>query len=199
MDLALLARFIPLIAGIALAYHLIFKQQLPTKGIGPTITYFIGILIVFFGISLFVTNFLAGWASDLLSASTNSTEWSGFINTSGGILRDAFGVGDETVVTTGGSTIVTTTGGQPAVSAPQVVIITPAAGDPQAPVIVSPQEQVQPPAAQTGGVSAYTVVAGDTLYEIAQRFGTTVDAIMRSNGLTSYTIVPGQSLTIPSG
>lgn len=198
MDLALLARFIPLIAGIALAYHLIFKQQLPTKGIGATVTYFIGILIVFFGISLFVTNFLAGWASDLLSASTSSTEWSTFIDNSGAILRGAFGVGDETVVTTGGS-IVTTTGGQPAVSAPQVIIVTPAAGNPQAPVIVSPSEQVQPPPAQTGGVSSYTVVAGDTLYEIAQRFGTTVDAIMRSNGLTSYTIVPGQSLTIPSG
>jgi len=196
MDLALLARFIPLIAGLVLAYHLIFKQQLPNKGIGATITYFVGILIVFFGISLFVTNFLAGWASDLLTASTSSAEWSGFLNTSGSILRDAFGVNDGTTVTSTGSTVVTTTGGQPAVVAPQVIIVTPAAGNPQAPVIVAP---AQPPPAQTGGATAYTVVAGDTLYEIAQRFGTTVDSIMRSNGLTSYTIVPGQALTIPSG
>jgi LysM repeat protein len=195
MDIAVLARFIPLIAGLVLAYHLIFKQQLPNKGILPTITYFIGILLVFFGISIFVTNFLAGWASDLLSASTSSTEWSGFLNTSGTILRDAFGVEEGAAVTTTGSPVVTSAGSQPAVVAPAVIVVTAVPGSGQAPVVVSP---AQPPG-QTGGVSQYTVVAGDTLYEIAQRFGTTVDSIMRSNGLTSYTIVPGQALTIPSG
>jgi LysM repeat protein len=196
MDLALLAQFIPLIAGLVLAYHLIFKQQLPNKGILPTITYFIGILVVFFGISLFVTNFLAGWASDLLSASTTSAEWSNFLSTSGDILRDAFGVSDDTTTTSTGSTVVTTTGEQPVVTAPQVIIVTPAASNPQAPVIVAP---AQPPPVQSGGTTTYTIVAGDTLFEIAQRFGTTVDAIMRANGLTSYTIVPGQTIIVPSG
>jgi LysM repeat protein len=196
MDLALLARFIPLIAGIVLAYHLIFKQQLPNKGILQTITYFIGILLVFFGISLFVTNFLAGWASDLLSAGTSSAEWTSFLNTSGAILRDAFGVNEGNTVTSTGA--VTTAGEQPAIVAPQVIIVTPAAGNIQAPVIVAPAP-AQPAPPQPGGTTAYMVIAGDTLYEIAQRFGTTVDAIMRANGLTSYTIVPGQTLTIPSG
>jgi LysM repeat protein len=195
MDLGLLAQFIPLIAGLVLAYHLIFKQQLPNKGIVPTITYFIGILVVFFGISLFVTNFLAGWASDLLSASSSSAEWSNFLSTSGAILRDAFGVDDANTVTSTGA-VVTTTDGQPAVIAPEVIIVTPVAGNVPAPVIVAP---AQPPPAPVGGTTSYTVVVGDTLFEIAQRYGTTVDAIMRANGLTSYTIVPGQTLTIPSG
>ncbi|MCL2354131.1 MAG: N-acetylmuramoyl-L-alanine amidase, partial [Defluviitaleaceae bacterium] len=45
----------------------------------------------------------------------------------------------------------------------------------------------------------YTVVAGDNLWSIAQRFGTTMEAIMQLNGLTSTLIHPGQVLRIPSG
>jgi len=43
----------------------------------------------------------------------------------------------------------------------------------------------------------YTVVAGDNLWAIAQRFGTTMEEIMRVNGLTSDLIHPGQVLRIP--
>lgn len=48
----------------------------------------------------------------------------------------------------------------------------------------------------TGG-GTYTVQPGDTLFSIAQRFGTTVEAIMRANNLTSDAIFPGQTLVIP--
>jgi FOG: LysM repeat len=44
----------------------------------------------------------------------------------------------------------------------------------------------------------YTVVAGDSLWQIAQKFGTTVDAIMSLNGLTSTNLSIGQVLKIPS-
>ena len=46
---------------------------------------------------------------------------------------------------------------------------------------------------------AYRVVAGDTLFLIAQRNGTTVDAIKQANGLSSDMLSIGQTLRIPSG
>ena len=45
----------------------------------------------------------------------------------------------------------------------------------------------------------YTVRSGDTLWLIARRYGTTVDAIKSLNGLTSDTLSIGQVLLIPDG
>jgi N-acetylmuramoyl-L-alanine amidase len=47
--------------------------------------------------------------------------------------------------------------------------------------------------------TSYQVIAGDTLYSIAKRFGTTVQAIKQASHLTSVTLSLGQRLTIPSG
>jgi LysM repeat protein len=48
------------------------------------------------------------------------------------------------------------------------------------------------------GANEYVVVAGDTLYSIAQRFGTTVAAIQRANGIVNPALIrAGQKLTIP--
>ena len=51
---------------------------------------------------------------------------------------------------------------------------------------------------QTKSLS-HTVVAGDTLYSIAQTNGTTVDAIKNANNLSSDSLQIGQTLTIPVG
>lgn len=49
------------------------------------------------------------------------------------------------------------------------------------------------PAAST----VHAVVAGDTVYGIAQKYGTTVDAVLAANGLTRASIIyPGQSLAV---
>ncbi len=45
--------------------------------------------------------------------------------------------------------------------------------------------------------ATYKVVSGDTLYAIAKRFNTTVDAIKSLNGLTTNTLQVGQVLRIP--
>lgn len=52
------------------------------------------------------------------------------------------------------------------------------------------------PPAPSGGAT-HTVVAGDTVFGIAQRHGTTVEAILSANGLDrSSVIFPGQSLAL---
>lgn len=50
----------------------------------------------------------------------------------------------------------------------------------------------------SGGGETYIVQRGDTLFSIASRFNTTVDAIRRSNNLTSDFLYVGQQLVIPS-
>ena len=44
----------------------------------------------------------------------------------------------------------------------------------------------------------YTVKAGDSLYSIAQKYGTTVDEIKKANNLTSNLLSIGQQLKIPT-
>jgi LysM repeat protein len=52
----------------------------------------------------------------------------------------------------------------------------------------------------TGSGQEYVVQRGDTLFSIAQRHGTTVDAIQRANGIVNpWYISVGQRLVIPEG
>ncbi|MFJ5760670.1 LysM peptidoglycan-binding domain-containing protein [Neobacillus sp. NPDC093182] len=58
--------------------------------------------------------------------------------------------------------------------------------------MASPSQPAAPIPAQ------YTVVAGDTLYSISNRFGPTVSAVRSANHLTSDILSIGQTLTIPA-
>ena len=44
----------------------------------------------------------------------------------------------------------------------------------------------------------YRVQPGDTLWEVARRFGTTMEALMEENDLTDTSLRPGQRLVIPT-
>ncbi len=58
-------------------------------------------------------------------------------------------------------------------------------------------DNVIPPSPDTG-VIEYVVRSGDTLWLLAQRYNTTVDAIKNLNGLTSNNLYIGQILKIPT-
>lgn len=52
----------------------------------------------------------------------------------------------------------------------------------------------------TKAAGSHTVAAGDTVWDLARRYGTTVSAIIAANGLDSRAIIrDGQRLTIPGG
>ncbi len=61
----------------------------------------------------------------------------------------------------------------------------------------APAPAPAPAASAPPAASTYTVVAGDTIFAIAQRHGTTVSAVLAANGLNSASIIyPGQSIVI---
>jgi len=77
---------------------------------------------------------------------------------------------------------------------------------PQQPV--KPQAQQQPAQQQTqqtvttqnnAPTQDYKVSAGETLYSISKRFGTTVEDLTSLNGLTSTTLTPGQVIKVRAG
>lgn len=182
MNLTELLKFLPLVIGVFLAYHLIVRQSLPSKKLGEMLTYFIGILIVFGVISWLITSFLAGWATDLLQAGTNSVEWQEFIRESEGVVQEAFN-------NSGGNS------GQRPVTQPTTipVIVVTATPAPGQSFFTSPPGE--PP---RSGPVQYTVVAGDTLTRIGQLYGVTPEDIRLANGIVGDLIQVGQVLIIPA-
>ncbi len=67
----------------------------------------------------------------------------------------------------------------------------------QTAVVPTPTLTRSPSPVPTPTLVQYRVQVGDTLSGIAQRYGVSVDAIMRANGLKNETIYAGQLLTIP--
>lgn len=63
----------------------------------------------------------------------------------------------------------------------------------------TPTATYTPTASPTPPYTTYVVQSGDTLSDIASRFGVSVQAIMDANGLTSNIINVGTTLTIPAG
>ena len=51
----------------------------------------------------------------------------------------------------------------------------------------------------SGSVSTHNVKSGESLNIIANKYGVSVNALMKANNLNGYLITPGQTLKIPSG
>jgi LysM repeat protein len=54
-----------------------------------------------------------------------------------------------------------------------------------------------PRTAESVAASDYRVRSGDTLYDIARKFGVSISALKRANGLHGSRIYPGDMLKIP--
>lgn len=160
MNLTALLQFVPLAIGAFLAYHFIIREKLPSQSLGKILSYFIGVLIVLLAVGWFIRSYMPGWAARLLNTGTSSPEWQQLINTSEGIVNDAIEQSSGPV-------------SQPTVVQVQPPVVFPTT----VPSVVTPSAP--------GQIIQYTVVPGDTLTSIAQRYNTTVQEIMRLNNLTS--------------
>lgn len=72
------------------------------------------------------------------------------------------------------------------------VVPTPVAKPKPKPVVVKPKPKPKPKP-----TTRHVVKKGDTLSGIASRYGSSVSAIQRANGIKGSTIFPGKSLVIP--
>jgi LysM repeat protein len=181
MNLSTLLLFVPLAIGVAWLMYLIFRADLARQPLAKIISYFVGVLIIVFVVGWFIDFVLPQWVNQRLINTSTSTEWRQFIDSSTTIIEESF------APSTGSG------GTQPIVvvtpTVPNTIIIMPS----PTPYIGNPADQ--PPGS---GPATYTVVAGDTLVSIAERYGVTVQDLMYVNGLTSHLIHPGQVLQIPA-
>jgi LysM repeat protein len=178
MDFLELLKFAPLILGFAFIAFLLFrKDAFSSFNLGKLITYFIGVLITFFVVGWFVDSFVFSWANERLENADNSAEFQEFKNRSEQIIDNSFNDQSTNFVQA-----------QPTAVQVQTIIVT----------ATPPAGTTDPTLRPESGPTQYTVVSGDTLFGIAQRYNTTVNDIMIVNGLTSHTIMPGQVLNIPA-
>ena len=88
-----------------------------------------------------------------------------------------------------------------AVFTPMPVPPLPTSAPPQPTATFIPPTPIPPtpiPPAPALQVTIYVVRPGDTLFSLARRYGTTIEAIMAANHLASYQILIGQPLIIPA-
>ena len=80
--------------------------------------------------------------------------------------------------------------------APRPVAVTPA---PRPVAVTQPITRTSQPVVTTQPTRTrrHTVTRGDTLYGLARKYGTTVTAIKKANGISGSTIITGRSYIIP--
>lgn len=183
MDImALLPAFL-VVLGIVWAIWLIFKRDLLSQNIIKLLTYFLGVVITFIIIGWLVDTFLPQWTLQRLLTARSS--------------------GNVEAIETIGREMWQEAIGNPGAT-PPIVITTPVVPQPTTSPAPVPSSGDEAPARSQSaipgaGEQTYTVVRGDTLYRISNRFGVSIAAIQQRNGLgTSTNIQAGQVLIIPA-
>ncbi len=87
--------------------------------------------------------------------------------------------------------------GTPSASTPAPYQPIPGVAQPTTPSMPATPSMPTAPEPPTVGGTSHTVVAGDSLWGLARKYGTTVEAIQAANNLTTTNIRTGQTLTIP--
>jgi len=180
MNLARLLTLVPLIIAVSWLGYLIFKQNLASKTLGAIVSYFLGVVIIFLAVGFLIDSFFLPWVNARVQNAESSMELQEFTDTVNTIFEESLANPTPTLVP------------QPT---PVIINILPEEnGDGGgSPVIVVPES--------SGGTTTqprtYVVQRGDNLTLIAQRFNTTVQALLTANNLTTDRIFEGQSLVIP--
>jgi hypothetical protein len=181
MDLANLLVLVPPAMAIGWMAYLLFKKDLATQSLGKIISYFIGVVIIFLAIAWIIDSFFISWVNNRLITARTSSELEQSINIIENIFNESFNT------TSQGSIIVPTPG-----PTPIIIVVTPIPGE------TAPGGAVRPDASSGDWPKQYVVMPGDTLIGIGEKYGVTFQEIMAANGLSSWTIYPGQKLLIPA-
>lgn len=180
MDLANLLVLVPPALALAWLAHLLFRKELATQSLGKIISYFIGVVIIFLAIAWIVDSFFIPWVNARLINASNSTELEQSINIIENVFDESFN--DNTI-------LVPTPAPTPIILNNTPVVVTPAGGG-----------AAQPQPSDTSGEwpKQHVVQSGETLIGIGEKYGVPYEAIIQANGLSNWTIYPGQTLLIPA-
>lgn len=182
MNFVNLLIFIPLGIGVAWLFYLIFRQDLAAKPLTNILSYFLGVLIIIVVVGWLIDTMLPNWLNSRLQNAQTSVELREFVDTTSVLIEDS--------VTTNGSN----------------TILLPAPTQVQAPALFPEQATPIPGLNGSGGTAdvqpnarTHTVIAGDTLTDIATKYGVTVDALRAANNRYNDLIFVGETLIIPAG
>ncbi len=156
----LLLAFAPVVAGLAWLGYLIFRKDLASQTIGRIFSYFLGVIVIFFGVGWLIDTFLISWVNERLQSTQNSTELRELNDTIDTIIQESINREEQ--------------GGSAPQPTPVIVTVTVTPGPSGGPQL-APPESAAPVSPPVAGPREHVVVAGDTLSRIAQTYGTTVN------------------------
>jgi LysM repeat protein len=125
-----------------------------------------------------------------------------------GNIAAAMGVKLQLLLDANGMTLKDANGLQPGtkLTVPDGGLMPPGGSDPSGPVAVPPGQAPTattkpgtPPTGTPAGVTKYKVLAGEGWIPIANKFGITLDSLLKANNATTATVLqPGQQINIPN-